>query len=221
MTSRNMAKVSTATAGRTTLRVAVEPTALHRGAALGQGRHHSSNARTCSSVSGPAGRICSPPRKSWCQSHQPHTVRVHGHTILQEKRAAEIYDEVGQRSFERLFTGIYGGQFMVASHTQRRPLRNRVQGRARHRGSGTPGSTHSSQTADPGNNTGRSPGLPSTETTLWRLACSHRNQSLKQTPPPVYLRKPWLTRQQKPAWQAVQSEGGCRQQTRRRKMSDL
>ena len=30
---------------------------------------------------------------------------VHGHTILQEKRAAEIYDEVGQRSLERLFPG--------------------------------------------------------------------------------------------------------------------
>ena len=28
---------------------------------------------------------------------------VHGHTILQEKRAAKIYDEVGQRSLERLF----------------------------------------------------------------------------------------------------------------------
>ena len=34
-----------------------------------------------------------------------HIFRVHGHTILLEKRAAEIYDEVGQRSLERLFTG--------------------------------------------------------------------------------------------------------------------
>ena len=32
-----------------------------------------------------------------------HILRVHGHTILQEQRAAEIYDEVGQRSLERLF----------------------------------------------------------------------------------------------------------------------
>ena len=30
---------------------------------------------------------------------------MHGHTILQEQRAAEIYDEVGQRSLERLFPG--------------------------------------------------------------------------------------------------------------------
>ena len=33
-------------------------------------------------------------------------LRVHGHTILQEQRAAEIYDEVGQRSLERLFRGL-------------------------------------------------------------------------------------------------------------------
>ena len=30
---------------------------------------------------------------------------MHGHTILQEKRAAEIFDEIGQRSFERVFPG--------------------------------------------------------------------------------------------------------------------
>ena len=35
-------------------------------------------------------------------------LRVHGHTILQEERAAEIYDEVGQRSLERLFPGLTG-----------------------------------------------------------------------------------------------------------------
>ena len=36
-------------------------------------------------------------------SRTNHILRVHGHTILQEKRAAEIYDEVGQGSLERLF----------------------------------------------------------------------------------------------------------------------
>ena len=35
-----------------------------------------------------------------------HILRVDGHTILQEQRAAEIYDEVGQRSLERLFLGL-------------------------------------------------------------------------------------------------------------------
>ena len=35
----------------------------HRGPALGQGRHHLSNARTSSAVSGPPDRICSPSNK--------------------------------------------------------------------------------------------------------------------------------------------------------------
>ena len=34
-----------------------------------------------------------------------HILRVHGHMILQGKRPAEIYDEVGQGSLERLFPG--------------------------------------------------------------------------------------------------------------------
>ena len=34
-----------------------------------------------------------------------HILEVHGHTILQEKEAAKIFDEVGQRSLERLFRG--------------------------------------------------------------------------------------------------------------------
>ena len=41
-------------------------------------------------------------------------LRVNGHTILQENWAAEIYDEVGQGSLERLFPGQLG-----ACHTQR------------------------------------------------------------------------------------------------------
>ena len=34
-----------------------------------------------------------------------HILRVHGNTILQEKRAAEIHHEVGQRCLERLCPG--------------------------------------------------------------------------------------------------------------------
>ena len=34
-----------------------------------------------------------------------NTLRVHGHTILQKRQAAEIFDEVGHRSLERLFRG--------------------------------------------------------------------------------------------------------------------
>ena len=44
-------------------------------------------------------------RESLGVSRINHILRMHGHTILQEKRAAEIYNEVGQRSLERLFPG--------------------------------------------------------------------------------------------------------------------
>ena len=44
-------------------------------------------------------------RESLGVSRVDHTFLVHGHTILEEQRAAEIFDEVGQRSFERLFRG--------------------------------------------------------------------------------------------------------------------
>ena len=45
-------------------------------------------------------------RESRGVSRTNHILRVHDHTILQEKRAAEIHDEVGQRSLERFFPGI-------------------------------------------------------------------------------------------------------------------
>ena len=45
-----------------------------------------------------------------------HILRVQGHTILQEQRATNIYDEVGQRSLERLFPG-----FTEDSMTQATP----------------------------------------------------------------------------------------------------
>ena len=38
-------------------------------------------------------------------SRNNHILRVQGHTSLQETRAAEIFNEVGQRSFGRLFPG--------------------------------------------------------------------------------------------------------------------
>ena len=34
-----------------------------------------------------------------------HILRVHSHTILQERQPAEIFDEVGHRSLKRLFPG--------------------------------------------------------------------------------------------------------------------
>ena len=45
-------------------------------------------------------------RESLGVSRINHILRVHGHTILQEQRAAEINDEVVQRSLERLFPGL-------------------------------------------------------------------------------------------------------------------
>ena len=42
---------------------------------------------------------------SFVNSRTTHILRVHGHTTLQEKRAAEVYDEDGQSSLERLFRG--------------------------------------------------------------------------------------------------------------------
>ena len=44
-------------------------------------------------------------RESLGVSKINHILRVHGHTILQERRVAEIFDEVGQRSLERLLPG--------------------------------------------------------------------------------------------------------------------
>ena len=44
-------------------------------------------------------------RESLGVSRINHILKVHGHTILQERRPTEIFDIVGQRSFERLFTG--------------------------------------------------------------------------------------------------------------------
>ena len=51
-------------------------------------------------------RECALLRESLGVSRINRILRVHGHTILQEQRAAEIYDEVGQRSLERLFPGL-------------------------------------------------------------------------------------------------------------------
>ena len=55
-------------------------------------------------MSGPADEFAL--RESLEVSRINHILRVHGHTILQEQRAAEIFDEVGQRSLERLFPGV-------------------------------------------------------------------------------------------------------------------
>ena len=45
-------------------------------------------------------------RESLGVSRINHIQRVHGHTILEEQSAAEVYDEIGQRSLQRLFQGL-------------------------------------------------------------------------------------------------------------------
>ena len=132
---QNMARVSTATAGSVILGVAVGPR-QHKADQL------SAEADVIRAVSGLADGICPPPRKSWSWPHQPHPASTWPH--IQEQRAAEIYDEVAQRSLELRFLG-----FTEDSHTQRRPVRNWIQGSARPRGSGARGCTQSSQTAHP------------------------------------------------------------------------
>ena len=98
----NVAKTSTVTAGSITLGVSVGPRqfiadqllakadvirAMHEGVLL---YPQTEIALLCESLD---------------DSRTNHILRGHGHTILQEQRAAEIYDEVGQRSLERLFPG--------------------------------------------------------------------------------------------------------------------
>ena len=66
-------------------------------------RQTSSERRTNASNSARTRRRCS---ECLGVSRINHLLRVHGHTILQEQRAAEIYDEIGQRSLERLFPSL-------------------------------------------------------------------------------------------------------------------
>ena len=61
-------------------------------------------------------------RESLGGSRINHLLRVHGHTILEEQSAAEVYDEIGQRSLERL---LHGGQHDT-SNPRCRPVRNWV-----------------------------------------------------------------------------------------------
>ena len=61
------------------------------GSTLGQSRRHSSNARTCSAVPGPADRICSSSRGSWRKSHQPHPP---GYTVTQSCKRNDLLKSV-------------------------------------------------------------------------------------------------------------------------------
>ena len=80
---------------------------VHCGPTLGQGRSHPCNARARPALPRSADRTeFALFRESLVGSRVNHIPRAHGHTILQEQRAAEIYDEDVQRSLERLFPGL-------------------------------------------------------------------------------------------------------------------
>ena len=99
---QNMARVSTATARSITLRVAVGPRQYIADQLLAKADVIlAMHVRV---------QLCQDPqtefallRESLGVSRINDILRVHGHTVFQEQRAAEIYDEVGQRSLERLF----------------------------------------------------------------------------------------------------------------------
>ena len=102
-------------------------------------------------------------RESLGVSRINHILRVHGHTILQEKRAAEI-----NRSFERLFLGLTEDSSGQATISAGQPC--------------TLWSTHCSQTAHLGDDSRCSHGWFSPATTFGDTALP---LLLKQPPPPT------------------------------------
>ena len=98
---RTQFTVSAATAGSTTLGVAVGPRQLIADQLLAKAfviRAMHERAQLCQDPQTEFALL----RESLRVSRINHILRVHGHMILQGKRAAEIYDEVGQSSWEAL-----------------------------------------------------------------------------------------------------------------------
>ena len=98
-------KVSTVTAGSVTLGVAVGPRQYIAEHLLGKAYVVGAMNERVQLCQDPQTE-CALLRESLGESRINHILRVHGHTILQEQRAAEICDVVGQRSLERFFPGL-------------------------------------------------------------------------------------------------------------------
>ena len=94
---QNMAKVSTATAGSITLGVAVGPRQYIAEQLLGKADVIRAMHEHVQLSQDPQTEFALL-RESLGASRINHILQVHGHTILQEQRAAEIYDEAGQQS---------------------------------------------------------------------------------------------------------------------------
>ena len=105
----------------------------------------------------------------------------HGHTILQEQWAAEIYDEIGQRSLERLFPGLTEDSMMQATLSAGQSgigyKRARDIAALAHLGA-----LIAAKPRTQANDSRRSPGRPSTRAPPWRLALP---RSSTQPPPPI------------------------------------
>ena len=108
-----MAKVSTVTAGSITLEVAVGPRQFIADQLLAKAdvlRAMHERVQLCQDPQTEFTLL----RESLGASRINHILRVHNHTILQEQRA-EIFDEVGQRSLERLFPGFTEDSMLQAT----------------------------------------------------------------------------------------------------------
>ena len=103
---QSMAKVSTVTTGSITPDLG--STSWTKSWAKQTSFEQCTNASSC----GRTRRRSSPSsERVWELAVSTTFLRVHGHPILQEQRAAEIFDEVGQRSLEWLLLRSHGGQF--------------------------------------------------------------------------------------------------------------
>ena len=102
---RSLAKTSAVTAGIITLGVAVGSRQFITDQLLGKAdviRAMHERVPLCQDPQTESALL----RESLGVSRTNHILRVHGHTILQEQRAAAVYYEIGQRSLERLFPGL-------------------------------------------------------------------------------------------------------------------
>ena len=101
-----LASVTTAARGSVTLGVAAGPRQFFADQLL-------------ATSSGPCmnGCSCATRRQNFALLHDSlgirritHILRVHGHTHFQGDKPPKIFDEVGQRSLERLFSRVHAGQ---------------------------------------------------------------------------------------------------------------
>ena len=102
---QSMGKVSTFPLGSITLGVAVGPRQYIADQLLGKADFIRAMHERVQLCQDPQTEFALLPQ-SLGVSRIRHVLRVHGHPVLEEQRAAEIYDEIGQRSLERLVPGL-------------------------------------------------------------------------------------------------------------------